>query len=186
MEDREIVALYWARSEEAIRLSRERYGRYCRSLALRILGSAEDAEEAENDAYFKAWSTIPPQRPASLLSYLAMLCRQSALDRRKSQQRKKRTGGSYELALAELEQCVGGGESIPDKLALQDALSRFLHTLPERTRNVFLQRYWWCCSIRDIAGDFSMGQSAVKMMLRRTRLELKDFLRKEGFNDAIE
>ena len=37
MEDHEIIALYWQRSEAAITHSKEKYGRYCFSLAQNIL-----------------------------------------------------------------------------------------------------------------------------------------------------
>ena len=45
MEDSRIVALYWARDEEAIRATASKYGSYCRSIADNILRSREDAEE---------------------------------------------------------------------------------------------------------------------------------------------
>ena len=50
MEDGQIVGLFWARSEEALRAVDETYGGLCRSLALNILNDRQDAEECVNDA----------------------------------------------------------------------------------------------------------------------------------------
>ena len=62
MEDREIVALYWDRSEAAVAETQARYGPYCLAIARRILGSGEDAEECVNDVWLAAWNSIPPHR----------------------------------------------------------------------------------------------------------------------------
>ena len=40
MEDKDIVALYWARSEEAIQATAAKYGAYCRAIIRRLLGTA--------------------------------------------------------------------------------------------------------------------------------------------------
>ena len=49
MEDTEIVELFWQRSERAVAESERKYGAYCRSIAARIGGCEEDAEECVND-----------------------------------------------------------------------------------------------------------------------------------------
>ena len=109
MEDREIVELYWQRKEEALAESQGKYGGLCRSVALGVLGSPEDAEEAFSDALLRAWNSIPPNRPAYLDAYLAKLCRRAAIDRLRHDRAGKRWGGEAALALEELEDCVPGG-----------------------------------------------------------------------------
>ena len=49
MEDTAIIDLYWARSQQAIAASEEKYGSYCHTIARRILDQEEDAEECVND-----------------------------------------------------------------------------------------------------------------------------------------
>ena len=44
MEDRQIVDLYWARSEKAISETERKYGRYCYYIANNILHNNEDSE----------------------------------------------------------------------------------------------------------------------------------------------
>ena len=61
MEDEKIVAMYWARSEQAISETSTKYGNYCYSIAYNILYSAQDAEESVNDTYMDAWNSMPPK-----------------------------------------------------------------------------------------------------------------------------
>ena len=51
MEDGKIIDLYWARSQQAIAASEEKYGPYCHTIARRILDREEDAEECVNDTW---------------------------------------------------------------------------------------------------------------------------------------
>ena len=67
MQDNEIIELFWQRSEEALRETEQKYGRYCLSIAMGILGDLEDAEEVVNDVLLKTWNNIPPQRPDGAL-----------------------------------------------------------------------------------------------------------------------
>ena len=54
MEDAAIVALYWARDEQALAETAAKFGAYCRKIADNILHSAHDAEECENDTWLAA------------------------------------------------------------------------------------------------------------------------------------
>lgn len=184
MNDEQIVELYWARSETAIAETEKKYGRYCHYIAYQILYNDEDAKEVVNDTYLKTWSTIPPQRPASLRPYVGMISRQLALDVYKEQHAQKR-GGQVSLVLDELSECIpdnDSGADIGESVALSDALSRFIWTLPQRTRNIFVRRYFYISTIAEIAKDFSMKESNVTMHLLRTRKKLEQFLKKEGFD----
>ena len=60
MEDERIVALFFERSELAIRALDDKYGALCRAVAFNILADAQDAEECVSDAYLSVWNTIPP------------------------------------------------------------------------------------------------------------------------------
>ena len=184
MEDKQIVELYWVRSETAIAETEKKYGHYCHYIAYQILYNDEDAKEVVNDTYLKTWNTIPPQRPALLRPYVGMISRQLALDVYKEQHAQKR-GGQVSLVLDELSECIpdnDSGADIGESVALSDALSRFIWTLPQRTRNIFVRRYFYISTIAEIAKDFSMKESNVTMHLLRTRKKLEQFLKKEGFD----
>ena len=66
MEDQEILGLLEKRSEQALGEVERRYGALCLSLARRLLGRNEDAEECVNDAYLRLWNAVPPAKPCSI------------------------------------------------------------------------------------------------------------------------
>ncbi len=183
MEDSQIIELYWQRSEDAIRETDEKYGRYCRTISFHILRSEEDSEECVNDTYLKLWSLLPPARPAVFPAFLAKLTRNLSLDRYRRQSTGKRGGGQLALALDELSACIPSAdttEAAAEQLILVDALDRFLEALKPEQRRIFLRRYWYVSSIREIAADLGISESKVKMTLLRTRAALKKHLEKEG------
>ena len=94
MSDEEIIALYFARDEQALAQTDAKYGPYCFSLANAILPSREDAEEALNDTYLKAWQSMPPKKPAVLRLFLAKITRNLAFSRWRNLTAQKRGGGS--------------------------------------------------------------------------------------------
>lgn len=51
MEDREIIELYWQRSQEAIGQTDIKYGGMCRGISYNILANHEDSEECVSDTY---------------------------------------------------------------------------------------------------------------------------------------
>lgn len=183
MDDNEIIALYFERSENAIKESRRKYGRLCRAAAMRILGSREDAEETENDTYLRAWNAIPPTRPVSLGAYLAAVCRRLAIDRLRANKSRRRGAGQYTQALEELDDLASNAPDPADLAELKDLLERFLQGLEPGTRALFLQRYWWFMSVKEIARGSGMSESAVKMRLARARNALRQQLEGDETNE---
>ena len=182
MTDEKIVELYWERSEEAIKETDKQYGRYFHYIAKEILQDEEDAKEIVNDTYLKAWNSIPPERPNPLKAFLGRITRQLSLNRLEQNKAQKRGGGQYLLALDGLAECIpdgSGSEDLASNIDLTDAINRFLRSLPIEQRRVFIKRYWYMSSIKEIAKDFGMRESKVKMMLLRLRKELRMFLEKE-------
>jgi len=184
MDDKHIIALFWARSEQAIGVCAEQYGGYCLAIARHLLGSEADSEECVNDTWLRAWNAIPPERPRLLRAFLGKITRNLALDRLKRASAGKRGGGGPDEVLEELADCLPAGDSVEkalDDRALSTLLNGFLADLPRKTRKIFMQRYWYARSVAEIAGEFGMGESAVKMTLLRTRRQLREALEKEEF-----
>lgn len=183
MDDKEIVDLYWARSERAIDETANKYGGMCYHVAYHILNNSQDAEESVSDTYFAAWNRLPPHRPSVLSAFLSKITRFISIDRWRASRTAKRGGGELLLALEELEGCVSGtGNAESDFLRKETiaAFNRFLDTLPDTDRRVFLRRYFALEPIRDIAGDYGFSESKVKSMLHRTRAKLRAALNQEG------
>ena len=180
MEDDNIIELYWQRDESAIRESEMKYGGYCSSIADNILHSAEDTEECVSDTWFRAWNTMPPDRPSRLALFFGRITRNLAIDRYRRGRSQKYGGGQTALCLEELAECIGESSPIEDRLALRELLNSFLGALPEKNRDVFLLRYWYMMPVKEIAVRKALSEGAVKMILQRVREKLRDCLEKEG------
>lgn len=184
MEDEAIVALYWARKEQAIRETAKKYDDYLDTIARRILGDPLDAAECVNDTYLAAWDSIPPHRPQQLSTYLAKLTRRIAMKIWRSRDTQKRGGGEIALSLEELSQCIPHRQTPEDTISAKElaaAIDTFLLSLPKTERLVFVHRYFYGCSIRELCRQFGFGKSKTETMLFRTRKKLKAHLQEEGY-----
>ena len=183
MEDHQIIQLYFDRSEEAISQTAEKYGKYCHTIAYNILHNFEDSEECVNNTYWKSWRIIPPRKPKRLAAFLGKITRNLALDTYRLYTADKRGGGEMAVALEELGDCVSSLGSMDDYVeqkVLVDALNSFLASLSAEHRKIFMRRYWYVSSVKEIAGDYGITESKVKMSLLRSRNLLKEVLEKEG------
>lgn len=184
MDDATIVALFWARDERAIPATAEKYGSYCAAVARNILRDQRDAEECVSDTYLRAWSAMPPHRPAVLSAFLGKITRNLALNRRRKDAAEKRGGGEADAVFEELAQVVSHQdtpESDLDRRELVAAINDFLAALPETKRRIFVCRYWYFDSVADIAKRFSLSENHVYVTLHRLRTQLRRRLSERGF-----
>ncbi len=183
MEDSQIINLYFARNEQAIKETDTKYGGYCYSIAYNILTNQEDAQECVSDTYLSAWNAIPPRRPPVLAAFLGKITRHISIDRWRKYRAFKRGEGQIEIALDELSECVSGAQSAEDAAIRKEilaAVNRFLGEMNDMERSIFLCRYWYLDSVEDIAEKSSFSVSKVKSMLLRIRKRLNASLEKEG------
>ena len=182
MEDAEIVALYWARDENALMETDRKYGSFCHTLAMNILSIREDAEECVNDTWYHAWNAMPEERPRYLRAWLGKVVRNLALDLWQRNHAKKRYGGMV-LLLSELEDCVpspGTVEETAEAAELGRIISRWLGTLPQEDRLLFVRRYWNGQALNDLADETGLTPAKLAQKMHRLRLGLKKALEKEG------
>jgi len=169
MDDNAIIDLFFSRDESAISETAGKYGAYCFTVANNILGDSGDAEECLNEAWFRAWSCI-------------RLVRSAALDRVRAQKAQKRGGGETELALEELKECLAGTADVESEVLQRERselIRGFVHGLPEKERTVFVRRYFFLDSVRDIAVLLGTSEGSVMTRLSRTRKKLRNLLEKE-------
>lgn len=184
MEDKQIIQLYFSRSETAIFETQKKYGKYCFKVAWNILQTMEDSEECVNDTYLNAWNAIPPRKPNHFKVFLGKITRNLSLDRLKKYAAVKRGRGEVALSLEELDMCIPDSvtvENVLDYKALIDSLNAFLADLSPEARKIFLKRYWEFSSVKEISSAYGMTESKVKISLMRTREKLKHFLAQEGY-----
>ena len=184
MTDKEIVALYWQREEAAIAATRDRYGPYLFRIARAILPLPADCEECVNDTYLGAWNSIPPQKPAVLQTYLGKLTRRIAIDRFRRDTAQKRGGAEVTRSLEELRDCLPARNTLEQTVEarrLAAAIRAFLGALSTEKRRVFLMRYWYSMSIREISARMGCRDSKTVNLLSRMRKALRQHLEQEAF-----
>ncbi len=184
MNDKKIIELYNSRDESAITHTDKKYGSYLKKISYNIVYDLEDAKECVNDTYLKAWNSIPPKKPNILSVFLARITRFVSVDCLRKKTAERRGSGEYELSLSELSEIVSGTDDTENS-AIQNEMVRsidaFLQKLSEKACDMFVMRYFYGDSVRDIANFCACSESKVKTTLHRTRKDLKDYLEKEGY-----
>jgi RNA polymerase sigma-70 factor (ECF subfamily) len=185
MDEKDIINLFWNRNDTAIVELDKSYGALCFTVISAILTNPDDVEECVNDVYFKIWSSIPPNWPKNLKAFICKIARHLALDKYKFQHRKKRYGNEIYLSCLELD-----GITLVDEKAkieeysgeteLIEAINCYLDTISKRDRVIFLRRYWYFDSIKEISRKMDMKENTVKTILFRSRDGLLNRLKKEG------
>lgn len=181
MEDKQIVAMLFARAEGAIEALGKRFGRQLLQIAKNILESFHDAEECVSDTYLALWNAIPPAEPDPLAPYVYRTGRNIALNRLSRETAQKRS--RYDLSLEELNSCLPGEdlEQALDARALGREIDRYLAGQSEENQYIFLRRYWFGDSVAEIAKALSLKENAVSVRLNRLREKLRAHLVKEGY-----
>ena len=178
MDDKQIIRLFFQRSEQAIAELSQKYGALCFQLANNILNDHQDAEECVNDAYLGAWNSIPPQSPNPLRSYICRIVRNHSLKKLRANTALKR-GSQFEVSLSELEACIPDN-SLDEQLAASELaaqINAFLSALPGDDRVMFVKRYWFSESLSEIANAFAITENNASVRLNRIRGKLHQHLK---------
>lgn len=178
LEDEQIIAMFFQRSEQATRELDLKYGKVCHNLSYNIVNNRQDAEECVNDAYLGAWNAIPPARPSPLLSYICKIVRNISL---KSYWRKgaAKRGSNYTLAMEEIVTCIAAPNTVEDEVEARELariIESFMDTLTAENRVIFLRRYWFADSYKDIAQGVGLSEKNISVRLTRIRQQMKEYL----------
>ena len=185
MTDERIVELYWDRDESAIAETQSKYGRYLTKIAYNILTDKEDSLESVNDTYMHAWKSMPPHRPSVLSAYLAKITRRVAIDILRRKSRDKRVPSEYTFSLSELEECISDSKSVEQQIDAEElgkAITTYLKSITADARCLFIGRYFYLDSLKEVARYCGMSEAKAKSMLYRTRCGLKAYLEQEGYH----
>ena len=191
MSDEEILALMQAHDENALSELEAKYGAYCQTVAFNVLGDTEEAEECVNDALLRFWNAVPEHEPARLKEYLSAIVRNTAINRYKELRRQKRLSPEDNVPLESEEghaavQMHAAAQNDPQaeaEAALAGAvIHEFLHGLTPERRKMFVARYLYDASIREISTKLGISAGTVMSDLFRMRKALKARLLKEGID----
>ncbi len=178
IKDGEIIEMFFERSEQAIRELNNKYGRICHTLSYNIVNNRQDAEECVNDAYLGVWNAIPPARPNPLPAYLCKIVRNISLKLYWRKQADKRNS-HYTIAMEEIEACIAAPNTVEAEIETKELavmIGEFLDTLTPENRVIFLRRYWFSDSCRDIAETVGLTEKNISVRLTRIREKMKKYL----------
>ncbi|MDR1540093.1 MAG: sigma-70 family RNA polymerase sigma factor [Clostridiales bacterium] len=137
-----------------------------------------DSDECVNETWLRAWNSIPPARPSRLDAFLGKITRNIALNRYEAAHTAKRGGGAVEIALDELA-AIPVPESA-DEGEITRVINSFLLAEPAEQADIFVKRYFYLRSVKEIAAEYSYKESKVASTLFRMRTRLKAQLESEG------
>jgi RNA polymerase sigma-70 factor, ECF subfamily len=171
--------------DEAFALLVESYQRPVYNLCYRMLGDAQEAEDAAQESFWRAYQALhryDPQR--SFITWLLSIAAHYCID----QQRRRRVP-TFSMDLI-TEEIVPDGEPSPEYVASQSEQDRMLHELmaqmKPQDRAALVLRYWYDFSDQEIGQALSLSVSAVKSRLHRARIQLAESWRdvqSESLND---
>lgn len=182
MEDRQIIELLFARDEQGLNFTKEKYDQLYRSILRQALSDQSDIDECANDVLMALWNSIPPNFPDHFPSYICRIARRIGINRFKHNTRQKRNS-QCNVLLSELEGCIPAPdrpEARQEARQLQEVLNDFLCDLDPQTRVLFIRRYYYLESVKDLAKRFGVSANFVSVRLHRTRAALRTLLEKEG------
>ena len=182
MDDKDIIKLYFDRDEAAIKETDQKYRPYCFSISNNILADFQTAEECVNDTYFTTWRTIPPQNPNVFKLFLAKIVRNISLDSYRKINADKRGGGQMPLILDELDEVIPSAYDLEEEVLYRDlirVLNDFVNNLSDEDKIIFLERYFYAMSIKDIALNSNYEYNNLVTKLHRLRKKLKNSLESE-------
>jgi len=157
------------------------YAKPVYNLCYRMLGNPQDAEDAAQETFLRAYRALDrydPQRKFAtwLLSIAANYC----ID----QHRRVRPQlvSLEETAQVELRQSEPGPERQALALETHHEVQHLLRSLPARDRAAVILYYWYAYSYAEIARALSVSESALKARLHRARRSLAATWRQEQMN----
>lgn len=154
-----------------------RYERQVYNLAYRMLGNAEDAEDATQETFLRAYMALPSfemgrKFSSWLLSIAANFCVDCLRRRRFAW-----------LSLQDLSFRLASPAEEADRTVLRQEeasqVQRLLNRLPEKYRLVVILRYWYDFSYEEIASTTGLSLATVKTRLHRARCMLARALEEE-------
>ena len=108
---------------------------------------------------------MPENRPSVLSTYLGRIVRQISIDVYRKKRSKKRSGSAYAVSLDELSDICFDGSSIEDEIGIKqlaETVERFLSTVSDDARNLFIGRYYFFDSLKEAAGYCGMSEQKAK------------------------
>ena len=129
-------------------------------------------------SYLGAWNAIPPARPNPLLTYICKIVRNISLKIYYRKEAAKRNS-TYTIAMEEIEACIADPNTVEAEIEARELariIESFLDTLTVENRVIFMRRYWFSDSCKDIAEFVGLSEKNISVRLTRIRQKMKNYL----------
>lgn len=181
--DEQIIEMYWARNEKAIKETDEKYGSLLFRIAYNILHDRCDCEECQNDTYLGVWNTIPPTRPSVFPAFITRILRRIAINRYHYKTSQKRVPSEFTVSMEELNETLQSDMSVErdfEAKELGEMISDYVKYLSERQQYIFVGRYYMAEAVDRLAADLGISVSSVYRELEKIKAGLKSYLERRG------
>jgi RNA polymerase sigma-70 factor (ECF subfamily) len=184
--DEELVEACQAGESSAFDLLVARWEDKIRGAAFRLLGSEEEARDAAQEAFLKAYRGLPAfKREARFSSWLHQIAINLCRDRLR--RRKGRRLVSLD-ALEEVGPVIAAREpaahDLAEQIDLRRAVRRAIGALPEEQREVVILKEYQGLTFLEIAQALELPVSTVKTRLYRGLGQLRLHLQNDGIREA--
>jgi len=158
----------------------ERYQRAVYSLALRMLGDRESAEDASQDAFVSAWRSIGRFKGGSFKAWLLSITANACRD----QLRKRKRNPTTPLEELLIEPQAGPSQESPEDYALRRELGKQIReglaSLPEEQRLAVVLFDMEGLTYEEMSQVMRCSIGTVRSRLSRGRLRLRDYMVRKG------
>jgi RNA polymerase sigma-70 factor (ECF subfamily) len=147
------------------------YAKPVYNLCYRMLGNAQDAEDAAQESFLRAYRSLSRYDPnRKLITWLLSIAAHYCIDQ---QRRVKAPQVSLdETAPLELAERRAGPERSYIQQETSDEVQHLLAQIAPRDRAAIILYYWYDLSYQEIAGQLKVTESALKTRLHRARRSL--------------
>jgi RNA polymerase sigma-70 factor (ECF subfamily) len=153
------------------------------SLAYRILNNHQEAEDASQEVYLRAWRALPEFRGDSkFTTWLYRVATNTCLNHRRDLRRSFRVVDDEDLLARQESACDGPAAAVIKRDYCSFIWAAVEH-LPAKYRTVIALFYQQGLSYDEIAGTLSLPLGTVKSHLSRARRALAKRLRPEEVED---
>lgn len=176
MDDESLLLAIGRGDHRAFAVLMERHGAFAMTLAARMTGNAQDAEEVAQEAFLRVWSAAERWSPggARFTTWLYRVVMNLCLDRKRR---------APMLAMDDVAEPADTAPSGLDNCAsgqARDLVAAALASLPDRQRAAVALCYYGEVSCQEAADSLEVSLAALESLLVRGRRGLRDFFARRG------
>ncbi len=187
MEDKELIALIIADPTKGMSALIDAYGGAVNSICSHMLRGCDSSyvEDAVQESFLHIWKIISKGKVfnKSLKSYLYQVARNCAYDMLKTYCKEAHISMDQMLYESVEEFISLDNKDLENQVAVKDqynTIHKVMEEMDEPDRTIFILRYFYNYTVKEISQKTNLQQDNVESRLRRKKKHLKETLKKRG------